>query len=64
MRRRRRPKAPANLEDLTYAELVRLAQRGAITFKRVHEITHQRVLDVNGGIDPYGYLRDTWDGEL
>lgn len=57
--RRRIPKAhaPTNLADLKYWELVRLAERGEITWEQVRNVTAARVRARYGGVDPFAHLR-------
>lgn len=61
-RRLRFPKLATALDpiDLPWWRLAQLAERGMITWERVHEIVAERVAERNGGIDPYGHLR--WGG--
>lgn len=58
---RRRPllhqPKPDDLSELTYSQQVALANRGVITWEEINRETHRRVLEMNGGVDPYAHLR-------
>lgn len=57
MRRVRRQRPPADLRDRSYAELTRMATRGEISWSAVQDITHEQVVEMFGGVDPYAHLR-------